>query len=139
MADKLCTIVCDASFCTDTNVGGWAVWIVCNDTRFKHYGAFKEKCGGSGEAEIKAAINGLYLAKFYFGDVTRFHFVVDCREVIDHIEKKDGKWWRMMKDIAGNAQITAKHVRGHTRDGSKRSWVNRWCDKHTRQAMKTVR
>ena len=136
---KLCTIVTDASWCPRTKVGGWAVWIVCENIRHKAYAAFVDKCKTSGEAEIKAAINGIYLAHKKFEDVDRYHFVIDCREAIWHIKNKKSDWRIQMQKIVGNTSITAKHVKAHGSTSTKRTWVNNWCDKHSKQEMKKIR
>lgn len=136
---SLCTIVCDASWCPETEIGAWAAWIVCEDVRHQQWGVFKEPCSTSNEAEIKAAINGLHFAKSKFANVARYHLVVDCKGVIYCIEKRD-KWWKVMSEIVDNTDITAKHVRGHRRsNGSKRTWVNNWCDKKARATMREAR
>jgi ribonuclease HI len=147
--EKLCTIVCDASFYSDKKrdmkIGGWAVWIVGgwpDLRRYQHWGVFKEpfeEKEGSAQAEIKAAINGLALAKHYFPDAVRFHLVPDCKTVISQIENKKGKWWELMKSIVGDADITAKHVKAHKSDGTPRSWVNQWCNRYARRAMRRFR
>jgi ribonuclease HI len=142
--EKLCTIVCDASFYSDKNIriGGWAVWIVCENVRYRHWGVFKDPFGpkeGSAQAELRAAINGLSLAKHYFPDVDRFHLVPDCKAIIAQIEQEKGKWWEIMKNIVGDAEITAKHVRAHRNDGTTRSWVNAWCNRFAKRAMRRLR
>ena len=135
----LCTIVTDASFCPETNVGGWAAWVVCNDVREKQYGAFKDLCKSATEAEIKAAINGAFIAKRSFSQITRYHFVTDCEAVIRYIEKRNNQWWQIIEDIVGQSEVTVKHVRAHKNTGSARSWVNGWCDKKARREMRKAR
>ena len=135
----LCTIVTDASFCPQTKFGGWAAWIVCDQQRQRYCAAFKDPCLSGFEAERNGAINGLYLAKRHFPDAYRYHFVVDCRGVIDVITQKKGDWWPKLKVIADPIPISVKHVKAHTRDTAARSWVNRWCDTYAKQAMKELR
>jgi len=112
---------------------------VCGDVRYKHWRAFTKPVYGSTEAEIKAVINGLFLAKTYFPNAGRFHVVSDCTFVITQIKKKTSEWWKMMKDIVGDADITGKHVKGHQGTETKRAWVNAWCNRMARRAMRKVR
>lgn len=134
---KLCTIVTDASFCDKTKAAGWAVWIVCDEGRYKHFGGFKTKIDKPHEAEIKAILNGLYFAKKQFV-VSQYHIVTDCQAAIDHL-KNTLEWQAQVKNIIGNGIVTFSHVKAHTKKEDKRSYVNRWCDKQAKVYMQKQR
>ena len=133
---KLATIVSDASFCHNTKAGGWAAWVVCENIRYQKSDIFKTKCNTSSEAEVLAAINGIWLATKHFKNVERFHVVSDCQHVINLIENQEGNEWKEIKKIVGKAVVTAKWVKSHDNNNSARSWVNRWCDKHAKKKMR---
>lgn len=135
----LCTIVTDASYCGKTKIAGWAAWIVCNNIRYKQFAAFNDVCQTSNEAEIKAAINGIYLARKFFPYATKFHLVVDSKAIIHIVESKKDKWWDLMKKTSENKDIVAKHVKAHSNGETRRILANRWCDKQARIAMKKKR
>ena len=136
---KICTIVTDASFCAKTNVAGWACWVVYDGQREKRYGAFKGIVQHSGHAEIKAILNGLYIAK-QLHDPQHYHVVSDCLNAMDNLKiGREKVWRRKMLEIIGESNITFKHVKAHTNVQDARSFVNRWCDEHAKKSMKEKR
>lgn len=135
---KFCTVLTDASFCPKQRVGGWAVWIVCEDERYKRFDAFFELLATSQEAEIKAIINGLWIANRLFSP-DHFHVVSDCTTAMAAISRSGTKWNAKVLEIIGERRLTFKHVKAHSGVGDRRSYVNEWCDFHAKMAMKRQR
>lgn len=130
---KFCTVVTDASWCPNQNVAGWAVWLVCNGERHKQYGAFKGIIRKPHEAEMKAIINGIYIASKIF-EPQHYHVVTDCTGAI-HKLSFDADWKKVMNKILESNSITFAHVKAHSSNKDKRSYVNSWCYKHAKEAM----
>lgn len=140
MTAKFCTVLTDASWCPHEHVAGWAVWIVCNNERYKRYDAFFEKVANAQEAEIKAIINGVHIAKRVFNP-DHYHVVSDCTGAMTALQGKGTtkEWQNILTNITGDAMVTFKHVRAHTKGNDKRSWVNNWCDFNAKLAMRSLR
>lgn len=138
------TVITDASFCNKSNAAGWAAWIrIDGAVPIKAYGAFKGYIARSDIAEMKAAINGIYLARKH--GATSILLQTDCLVVVHMANGQCGpkgksRWHRAMK-AAGLTKdgITARHVKGHTTTADARSHVNRWCDENARREMARVR
>jgi RNase H len=135
-----CTVLTDASWCPHSKAAGWAAWIVCNETRHKQHAPFKEIVENACVAEIMAIINGVYLAQKKFKP-DHYHVVTDCTKAILILKHgyERGKWTKMLTDIIGEANITYKHVKAHTENTDKRSYVNNWCDLHAKRSMRQLR
>ncbi|MEM1345568.1 MAG: reverse transcriptase-like protein [Pseudomonadota bacterium] len=142
------TVITDASFCADTRSAGWAAWIKGDDgLSIQRSGTFNMPPASSLEAETWAAANGVFLAVSAGARVILLQ--TDCMTVVHGVQKKGRQapkiWRKNLKmaletlPYAVDLQLSARHVKGHTRDGAPRSWVNRWCDKHARRAMKEQR
>ena len=56
----LTTLYCDASFCPENLVGGWAVWLRSERGRHVESGATPDYCDYSNEAELAAIYAGIY-------------------------------------------------------------------------------
>ena len=135
------TVITDASFCHKTKAAGWAAWIRIDGRKepIKQYSSFSKKPQNSQEAEIKAAINGAFLAKKNGADAVLIQS--DCMAVVDLVNRKTKKpavimRWRNWLADAGIADLPmfAKHVKGHTTVKDARSFVNRWCDAKANEA-----
>lgn len=139
-SERFCTVLTDASWCPNQKVAGWAAWIVCNDERYKRYDAFFEKVDTAHEAEIKAIINGLYIAKRVF-QPDHYHVVSDCLAAMQTLQGKTSnkKWQEKMTEIVGTTRVTFAHVKAHTSTKDKRSYVNNWCDFNAKMAMRQLR
>lgn len=140
------TIITDASFCHKTNTAGWAAWIRVDGIAepIRRYGSFKEPVENSFQAEMLAAINGVWIAKQC--GATEFFLQTDCMLVVNlalgEVKKRAYvAQWNAAKERAGLSRIAlrAKHVRGHTQTDDARSFVNRWCDKNAKQEMRKAR
>lgn len=138
--DKFCTVLTDASWCPHEKVAGWACWIVCNGERFKKYDAFYEKVESAREAEIKAIINGVFIAKRVFAPEA-YHIVSDCMDAMRALQgqSSDKQWQDKLTSIIGSARISFKHVKAHSSTNDKRTYVNNWCDFQAKMSMRRMR
>lgn len=140
------TVICDASYCHTTYTGGWATWIRVDTIpeAIKHSGTFAKQPANSTEAEIMAALNGIWIAKQC--GATSVLVQSDCTAVIHLItgamksERLKTLWAEALtkhdlKDLA----LRAMHVKGHTDNPNARSWCNRWCDEKAKDAMRLAR
>jgi ribonuclease HI len=139
------TVITDASFDPRDNSAGWAAWIRVDghDQPIKRYGAFKGRIDTSTDAEKKAALNGIAIAKGMGADFVLLQ--TDCMAVVNcmagHMRKrKTISNWNCMIEASGlrGFKMTARHVKGHTKTKDARSYVNRWCDKMANKARKTT-
>lgn len=127
------TVITDASWCPNTKAGGWATWVAMNKGRIKKAGLFKELADTPTQAELWAALNGVWFA--VEAGATEVLVQTDCQGVVDQINKAqipDLKYFQGMT-------IIARHVRGHTKVQDARSFVNRWCDTEARIHMRKQR
>lgn len=145
---KSATVITDASFCDDTNAAGWAAWIRVDGISkpIKRSGQFKSDVPTSFHAEMLACMNGLWIAKQYGAQA--FLVQTDCLGVVNLFNRKPkgrgtkafGQLGSHLKDIGiPRAAVTARHVRGHTREPDARSFVNRWCDTEAKRHMRENR
>lgn len=140
------TVITDASFCPRTQAAGWAAWIRLDGRKdpIKQYGSFKEPVATSRDAEMLAAINGVFIAAKE--GATQVLVQTDCLAVVHMFEgitvnraiKEAFTRARTKAGILG-ITVSAKHVRGHTNDPASRSWVNRWCDEQAGKEMRVNR
>lgn len=140
------TVITDASYCDRSRAAGWAAWIRIDGQSepIRRYGAFKTEVTGPTQAEMLAAINGVWLA--HQMGATEVLLQTDCATVVMLAEGqvrrgKLRKAWAVAVDRAGlvNVSLSARHVRGHTKTQDARSYVNRWCDVNARAAMRHAR
>ncbi len=127
------TVITDASFCPETNAGGWAAWITVNSPdgevrRHRRHGAFKKRPGTSVEAELWALENGVATATKLMPKPAKILAQCDCLAAL-----------QQLKANPYHKGIAVRHVRGHTSNTDSRSWVNRWCDNQARRHMLKVR
>jgi len=140
------TVISDASYCSETNAGGWAVYIRIDGvgTPIKVHNMFRTLVTDSTAAEMRAALNGLWLAERNGAEAMLLQ--TDCLAVVNLINGnvRDSPLRKLFIDACeyaciNPANVRARHVRGHTRVKDARSYVNRWCDRHARQAMRLHR
>lgn len=132
------TVITDASFCPKTKSAGWAAWVIVSATehRVKRYDVFKKKPGNSTEAEKWALMNGLHIAiKLGCNNIL---LQTDCMSAVSYFASRDNllKYYPKLDPLI---KIRTRHVKGHTLLNDKRSYVNRWCDKHARIALNLSR
>ena len=140
------TVITDASFCHETRAAGWAAYVrvdtMANPVRMS--AAFKSPLVNSAEAELLAAVNGLWLATQRGAD--QLLLQTDCIAVVTIVNGRSRKGLLRLKFAAACEAagldpeiITARHVKGHSGVLDARSHVNRWCDRHARAAMRHQR
>ncbi|MGL5734038.1 MAG: ribonuclease HI [Beijerinckiaceae bacterium] len=138
-------MVTDASFCPKTKVGGWAAWISLDGgLKVKQSGGFSVPLRCNNEAEIYAALNGIWLARRHGADEILLR---SDSGVVCGLAKGKGPRgrlltiWRqgLLNQTIKGARISAKHVKGHSDDLAAASWVNRWCDLHAGVEMRKAR
>lgn len=140
------TVITDASFCHRSKAAGWAAWIRIDgfDGPIKKYAEFKRPVKTAQQAEMLAAINGIWLAKQH--GATTVIVQTDCLAVVHMLEgltKKEhlrDEFTRSaaMAGILG-MRFSGRHVKGHTDVADARSYVNRWCDGKAKWAMRSQR
>lgn len=155
------TINTDASYCNSTKVGGYAFWITTNIGRYKKYGELKNTTNNSTEAELKAIANSLeYLKRLGFVDITKVYINTDSLGAITSINNSINNLngqsvlckyiVKTMYDIVrqSNLRLTRlglknifnlRHVKAHNYTGSRRTYVNEWCDEHAKISMRNLR
>ena len=140
------TIITDASFCHKTKAAGWAAWIRIDGLPepIKRYAEFRQPVNSAQEAEMLAAINGLWLAAQH--GVTVALVQTDCLAVVHMLNGqtknsglRDDFTRAMAKAGVLHVNYSGRHVRGHTQTADARSYVNRWCDAQAKTAMKRQR
>lgn len=140
------TVITDASFCHRSKAAGWAAWIRIDgiDDPIKKYAEFKRPVRSAQEAEMLAAINGIWLAKQY--GATQVLVQTDCLAVVHMLEGmtkkphlKDDFTRRAASAGILGMRFSGRHVRGHTDTQDARSYVNRWCDTKAKTAMRRQR
>lgn len=140
------TVITDASFCPQTKAAGWAAWVRIDNQGepICRYGSFKQPVSSARDAEMLAAINGVFIAMKE--GATQVLVQTDCLAVVHMfqgvtVQKSIRNAFACAMSKAGIAgiRVSAKHVRGHTNDPASRSWVNRWCDEHAGKQMRANR
>lgn len=138
------TITTDASFYHESKIASYAFWITTEGKRYKSSAVFKEPVDSAIEAEIKAILNALFFVSNLKKEWYAIRINTDCLEAKKHLDrthksvkfvkyceiyeklKKDLKWFK----------FKINHVKAHTSDNSKRSFVNNWCDLSAKQIIK---
>lgn len=136
------TIITDASFCPKTKAAGWAAWITANPpngkvVRLQRSGPFNDDPDSPVHAEVRAAMNGLWLA-YTFG-ARDLLLQSDCTAVGSMLRRGTYDYPSIASEKWPEARVRFRHVKGHTQDPAARSWVNRWCDREARKHMKQLR
>ena len=149
------TVITDASFfaplrrgkTAETGVGGWAAWVRIDGvpTPIKGYGVIKTAdLRNSTEAELYAALNGIWLAAAHGGRTILLR--TDCMAVI-HLTKgfsNSARLNQIWNDALNEHNlrelvISTAHVKGHGPIQDRASWVNDWCDQKAKLAMRKAR
>lgn len=147
------TVISDASFFLPTphvkgakKAGGWAAWVKVDGFAgtVKGYGPLRKPLQNSAQAEVYAALNGIWLAAQYGGQ--RILVRSDCMAVIQLIEGRSRSPLLLQAyeeamarpDMRG-IELSARHVKGHGVIGCAATYVNDWCDTHAKLAMKAAR
>lgn len=147
------TINTDASFNHHHKVGGYAFWITSELGRIRQSGTLKETSDAQ-DAELKALANAVYVllnSEFNNGSIEHIYVNSDCKMMFPKISVKStnvpGKYIAetlndiLRKNMNGciYGRISFRHVKAHTNNLTKsRSWVNDWCDKEAKKAMRSA-
>lgn len=147
------TINTDAAYHTRHKIGAYAFWIVSDAGRIMMSGAFNKKAKSSDEAEMQCIINALYvLQKQNWPDIGLIIINTDSMNSIfvftnNKVEiNKYGLHWaeslrhkfnkiKVSCRLPKNSKIKFAHVKAHTDNTSKRSWVNQWCDEKAKEQL----
>lgn len=144
------TVISDASFCNQDKsnpLGGWAAWVRVDGwpAPIKGFGTIGDKrLRSSSDAEVMAALNGMWLARRYGGQQVLVRS--DCMTVVDLIEGRVRSErllaiWRsaLQREDMQGITLRAQHVKGHGVIHSAATWVNDWCDRNAKNAMRMAR
>lgn len=135
------TVIADASFCSRTKAGGWAVWVAYDGgAKGRHAGQFRSRPPNSGTAELQAVLNGIWIA--YQKGARDILVQTDCMAVVHAVKGVGGyavAYRAARVAYFPDAAIRAKHVRGHTTVADARSYCNRWADAEAKKHMREQR
>lgn len=145
----LVTINTDASFHPVLKVGAYAFWIVCDQGRIMNSGVLKGEISNSTEAEVRCIVNALHsLYRAGFSNVHKVIINTDCLHFYRYIEKRKrkvvaGAFHSIASKICTEYKLRAgwiefRHVKAHSGKAEKRKWVNDWCDKKAKDALKQM-
>lgn len=152
MAEGTATVLTDASYHHDTNVGAYGYWAVSD--RGKHGGGnhFKQLMTDVNQCEMAAVINALYIAH-RLGIVAEDDTVLvqtDSQNAIRRLQQHPAGFDNARPDMdelyhafhtltrRHNLTVNFKHVKGHTSKQDKCSLANKMCDKRAKQAMRAA-
>lgn len=140
----------DASFCPDTQVGGWGCWMKSDRHQLTTGSPFRNLVTGSNAAEMKALANGLRAA-LQFGvaekgdlviaQVDNMHVVrvmsgLSCKMKGDELEAKK----KIAQLVCDNALILeVRHVKGHATSRGGRNRANGVADRIARSKLEKAR
>jgi ribonuclease HI len=133
------TVITDASFCPSTKIGTWAAWVVVSTKkvrRVKLCRVFKQNPKNSSEAEIWALANGLSIAVKLRCDTILLQS--DSMEAV-LLFKDRKKLLTYFPNLPSHVKITTNHIKGHSTNDDKKSFVNRWCDTEARSKLRKER
>jgi ribonuclease HI len=147
------TITTDASFHPELKYGAYAFWAVSNEFKITKSGVFKQKCKNPDDAEMKCIINALKVVLYSHSGITKVIVNTDSMNsitVLTNDKKKQNMYmggWRkftemrriysrMLHGQKNHCSVEFRHVKGHTLDGSSRSWVNDWCDQRAKSDLR---
>lgn len=149
------TIYTDASLCPKTGAAGWACWIKYRGATLEASGQFEELIFTSMEAELKAIVNGVCMARNNYAlpaDVI-FCVVTDCRQAIEIAEgntpdtkkgrKNQPALWACYDDLVAlvpnMSKFYVKWVKAHSNKDGRRSYVNNLVDALAKKQMRVRR
>lgn len=146
----LITIIADASYCPDTGAAGYGYWVVCTRGRHIGSGSIKKPVANNNAAEMMALANALHQAHAMDLVQTGDHVLLqtDCLAAIGgftnqrkNITQEELQVAAFLKSYVQKIGVTVsyRHVKGHTRGKTPRTWVNNTCDDLAGKAMKMAR
>lgn len=139
------TINTDASFSPQTNIGGYAFYIVCDHFKVRKSGKFKNKPKNSLDAEIMAIGNAFHHL-LNRNDLPKTKWLIvntDCTYAINSIRnsipgrsKEVFILWQKLISKVESKKNKFRHVKAHSGKDDARSYVNEWCDKEAKKHMR---
>lgn len=122
------TINTDASWCPNTKLGAYSIWITSDLGRIRTCGTFKTLCESSNDAEIKAIENAIFVLSKKIPKNIQCIVVIntDSMTAIDTLSIR-------------YPMFQYKHVKAHTKVKDSRSFVNRWCDSMALETLRSAR
>jgi ribonuclease HI len=144
----LTTLYCDASFCPDKLVGGWAIWLRSGEGRHVESGPSPRYCVSSNEVEFVAIYAGIYRAVTRWPSTTAILVRSDSTTALGWMEgshEARGRMGRRLQQLI--AGITTKHnvcliprwVKGHRSGRGTDVWLNNRVDQMAREEMQRER
>lgn len=148
----LVTINTDASYHHAHKVGAYAFWIVCNEGRFTHAGALRNKINRPEEAEFMCIINALHvLGLLGYKNISKVIINTDCLNVIhllqnnkSAVSKYNLKFGKPLvakfnkvrsSNKLSKIPVELRHVKAHTTTDTSRAWVNDYLDKKAKEML----
>lgn len=144
----LVTLYCDASFCSRTKTGGWAVWLRSDAGRIVRGGACPEYVAHAYEAELAAIFAGVHLALTQWPQTTAVLVRSDCRAALDIMRQQQRVKHPGARTLAGKIQalrtkkrtrLIPRWVKGHQHGEAVDAWLNRKVDALARDHMQRTR
>ncbi len=149
------TVNTDASFSREHERGAYAFWIKSDEFKIQKSGMLKEKIARAEIAEFQCLINALWALadEDVLQKTKRIIVNTDCLNVIHLLQYNEAaiKRWGLLKWGEGyrdklemtamgrfkNATIEYRHVKAHETTGTAKTWVNDWCDRKAKEALRT--
>lgn len=146
----LVTIIADASYCHETGAAGYGYWVVCGRGRHIGSGSMKTPVANNNSAEMMALANALHQALGLQLIQPKDHVLLqsDCQAAIGgfignrhNITQEELGVAAYLKALVAKAGVTVsfRHVKGHTKGKTPRTWVNNNCDALAGLAMREAR
>lgn len=146
----LTTLYCDASFCPDEMVGGWAIWVRNERARHIEKGPTPEYCNNSAEAELAAIYAGIYRIVTRWPDTTAILVRSDCQAALGWAtdefspkpEKKSAvKLTKKIQLIKREhpVRLIPRWVKAHRKGSETDVYLNRRVDEMAREVMLSQR
>ena len=144
------TIICDASYCPDTMIAGYAYWVASDRGKMGDDGVFRNRLGNNIAAEMMAVNTAIQdgLGAKLIQDFDNILIQTDCQGAIDAFlnyrdvrndqESKIVSWYNELRS-ASKLSLCFKHVKAHTGCQATRSIVNGICDRKARKRMREAR
>jgi len=148
----LITLFTDASYCSRTKIGAYAVWAKTDGRTLRHAGVLKQPAPNSTLAETMALVNGIHLAITGMRPppASRIIAQTDCLTAIEALSGRftNPKTIRQYAAIVtayrqrvetAAIMVEFRHVGGHKGTVTPRNAVNTWCDNECRRLMRAAR
>lgn len=138
------TINTDASFCAETGIAGYAIWIKTTEKTIQASGVFKQQMKSINIAECAAIVNALHLATTLPFKYDNICINTDNAGAKDYLQNQNrhnqfAKKFREYVKQLGVKTVRIKHVKAHSKTDDARSHINRWCYKQSRKEMRAKR